>query len=171
MVMMVIMWMVANVDGDHENDDTLDTVSITDDDNDELDVTFEESLLALADDTQELHIDVIIILSSCSSSSSLSHHRPHHYHHHYNHHIPLHMILHYPHHHHPSQQPGSTLPLVMIVSEGDTIRLKVKFEPQDEETFVFSSIWSSLRYDATFLIQHSFHSNQCHCVARVLLNC
>merc|ERR1711973_325226 len=31
---------------------------------------------------------------------------------------------------------GSTLPLVMIVSEGDTIRLKVKFDPQEEETWL-----------------------------------
>merc|ERR1711990_3865 len=29
---------------------------------------------------------------------------------------------------------GSTLPLVMRVSEGETIRLRVKFEPQEEET-------------------------------------
>merc|ERR550534_1271751 len=35
---------------------------------------------------------------------------------------------------------GSTLPLVMIVSEGDTIRLKVKFDPQEEDTFVFVQI-------------------------------
>merc|ERR1719430_512115 len=33
---------------------------------------------------------------------------------------------------------GSTLPLVMIVSEGDTIRLKVKFDPQEEDTLTSS---------------------------------
>merc|ERR1711928_247717 len=39
---------------------------------------------------------------------------------------------------------GSTLPLVMIVSEGDTIRLKVKFDPHEEETLTSSRTITAL---------------------------
>ena len=51
LVLKKMMRMVANVDED--DNDELDT----DDHADELYVTFEESLLALVDDTQKLHIN------------------------------------------------------------------------------------------------------------------